>query len=62
MAAVISLFLENYSDLIIILAVVVANGIVGFIQERKASNTLAELRKFIKPMKYDLSCPKDKYV
>ncbi|PIR97194.1 MAG: ATPase [Candidatus Doudnabacteria bacterium CG10_big_fil_rev_8_21_14_0_10_41_10] len=47
-AAVITFALREFSDLIIILAAVVINVIVGFFQERKAENTLAELKKVVK--------------
>ena len=48
-ASVLSLILRHFSDMIIIMSIVVINVIVGFIQERRAGNTLAELKKVIKP-------------
>lgn len=46
-AALVSFFLKEYADLLVILAVVLINTIVGFIQENKAENTLAHLKKMI---------------
>lgn len=45
MAAALSLFLRHFTDAIFILAVVLINIIVGYIQEYKAENMLKELKK-----------------
>ena len=48
-AALISFFLQKYLDIALILAVVVANAIMGFFQENKTQKTLLALKKLIKP-------------
>lgn len=48
-AALISLFLQKYLDIFLILVVVVANAIMGFFQENKTQKTLLALKKLIKP-------------
>ena len=45
----ISLFLKEYFDLFLILAVVVLNTLMGFSQEYHVEKTLAALRKILKP-------------
>ena len=47
-AGVVTLFLKEYPDAIVIFLAVLLNTIVGFIQENKASETLSELKKVIK--------------
>ncbi|MBU2530225.1 MAG: HAD-IC family P-type ATPase, partial [Elusimicrobia bacterium] len=47
-AGFLCLFLKEWADSIVIFAVIFINVIVGFIQERKASNALKELKKAIK--------------
>jgi magnesium-transporting ATPase (P-type) len=44
-AAGVTAFLAHYSDTAIILAVVVLNGVIGFVQEYRATRTLEALRK-----------------
>jgi magnesium-transporting ATPase (P-type) len=48
-AAVITFFLELYVDAIVILLVVLANAIIGFIQEGKAQHALESLSKLLVP-------------
>ncbi|MBC7086436.1 MAG: HAD-IC family P-type ATPase [Methanomethylovorans sp.] len=48
-AAVITLFLEKYADAVVIALVVLANAIIGFIQEGKAQNALESLSKLLVP-------------
>ncbi len=48
-AALISLVLEEYADAITILAIVILNSFLGFIQEYKAEKSLQALRKIIAP-------------
>jgi Ca2+-transporting ATPase len=47
-AGLISLFFERISDAIIIFGVVLLNTLVGFFQEKRASQALSALKKFIK--------------
>lgn len=49
-AAGISFFLREYGDVLVILLVVVFNGIMGVIQEGKAEQALAALKKMTTPM------------
>jgi len=46
-AGVITLFLKEYTDSIVIFTAVILNAIVGFIQEKKASQALRELKKVL---------------
>ncbi len=48
-AAVVSLVLEEFGDFLIIMAVVVFDAVVGFIQEHQARRTFEGLQKLIKP-------------
>lgn len=48
-AALISIVLGEYADAITILAIVILNSILGFIQEYKAEKSLQALRKMIAP-------------
>ncbi|WP_407356747.1 cation-translocating P-type ATPase [Methanolobus sp. WCC5] len=48
-AAVIIFFLDHYVDTVVILLVVLANAIIGFIQEGKAQNALESLSKLLVP-------------
>jgi P-type Ca2+ transporter type 2C len=46
---IISLFLQKYTDIILIFSVVLVNAFMGFFQENKTQNTLAALKKLVKP-------------
>ncbi len=46
-AGIITLFLKEYTDSIVIFAAVILNTVVGFIQENKASQALKELKKVL---------------
>jgi P-type Ca2+ transporter type 2C len=46
--AIITLFMKEYADTAVILAVTMFNAIVGFIQETKAENTIDALKNLIK--------------
>jgi calcium-translocating P-type ATPase len=48
-ASVVTFFLEEYIDMSVILAVVIANAVIGFVQERKAENALESLAKMLVP-------------
>jgi len=48
-AGLVTFFLREYSDTIIIFFAVFVNTILGFLQERKASNALEALKKLIHP-------------
>ncbi|HDZ54666.1 MAG TPA: HAD family hydrolase [Candidatus Nealsonbacteria bacterium] len=48
-AGVITLFLKEYTDSIVIFGAVILNTIVGFFQENKANQALRELKKTIMP-------------
>lgn len=48
-AAVISVFLKEYSDMVIILAVILLNSCIGVIQEGKAQKALEALKKMTSP-------------
>ena len=47
-AGIVTLILSEYTDSIVIFGAVFLNTIVGYIQERKASNALYQLKKFLK--------------
>lgn len=49
LAGIVTLAIQHYSDTLIILAAVVINTILGFIQERRAGNALYALKKLITP-------------
>ena len=49
-AAIISGVMAEWADAIAILAIVLLNGIIGFLQEEKAARSLAALRKLSAPM------------
>ncbi|MCG2689808.1 HAD-IC family P-type ATPase, partial [Candidatus Parcubacteria bacterium] len=48
LAGLVTLFLQHFTDTIVIFIIVTLNTTVGFIQEYKASNTLRELKKILK--------------
>ena len=48
-AAVVTFFLEEYKDTIVIAAVLMLNAVVGFIQEYKAEESVMALRKMVVP-------------
>jgi len=47
-AGIVTLFLKDYTDSVVIFMAIFLNTIVGFIQENKASETLRELKKVVK--------------
>ncbi|NQV00218.1 MAG: hypothetical protein HQ538_05755, partial [Parcubacteria group bacterium] len=47
-AGIVTLFLREYTDTIVIWAAVAVNTTVGFIQENRTSNALKELKKVVK--------------
>ena len=49
-AAVVSAFLGDYEDAIVIMAIVILNGALGFRQEYKAEKTMSALRKLAAPV------------
>ncbi len=49
-AAAVSAFLGDYEDAIVIMAIVILNGILGFRQEYKAEKTMSALRKMAAPL------------
>ena len=48
-AGLITIFLKDYLDTIVIFGAVGINTLIGFIQENKASRALAKLKKLVKP-------------
>jgi Ca2+-transporting ATPase len=46
-AAVVTFFLHEYIDMFVILAVVILNGVIGFIQEVKAEQGIRSLKKMV---------------
>ena len=48
-AVIISLLLQKYFDIALIVAVVLINAIMGFFQENKTQKTLQALKKMVKP-------------
>jgi Ca2+-transporting ATPase len=48
-AVIISLLLQKYFDIALIVVVLLINAITGFIQENKTQKTLQALKKMIKP-------------
>ncbi|MDD4271912.1 MAG: HAD-IC family P-type ATPase [Patescibacteria group bacterium] len=49
LAGLISLFLQKYFDIALIFSVVIINAFMGFFQENKTQQTLAALKKLVKP-------------
>jgi P-type Ca2+ transporter type 2C len=49
-AAVVSALLGDYNDAIVIMAIVILNGLLGFRQEYKAEQTMSALRKLAAPI------------
>jgi Ca2+-transporting ATPase len=49
LAGLISIFLQKYFDIALILSVVFINAIMGFFQEYKTQKTLSALKKLVKP-------------
>lgn len=49
-ATVISFFLGEYLDAITIIAIIILNGVLGFIQEARAERSLAALKELASPM------------
>jgi len=47
-AGIITLFLQNYTDAIVIWLAVFINALIGYVQERKANNSLEALRSIVK--------------
>jgi Mg2+-importing ATPase len=46
-AAILSLFLQDTTDALIILAIVIASGLLGFWQEHSAANAVSKLRSIV---------------
>jgi P-type Ca2+ transporter type 2C len=49
-AAIISGLLQEWSDALAIIAIVILNGLLGFFQEERAQQALAALRKLSRPL------------
>src|SRR3989344_8091826 len=49
-AGIVTLFLGDYSDTLIILFVVLVNSLLGFFQEQKANHTLESLKSLVRPL------------
>lgn len=49
LAALVTFLLREYADTAVIIGVVLANAVIGFIQERKAENALESLAKMLVP-------------
>lgn len=48
-AAILTFFLHEYADMAVIMGVVLANAVIGFVQENKAEHALESLAKMMKP-------------
>ena len=48
-AGLVSVFLQKYFDIVLILSVVVINALMGFFQEYKTQKTLTALKRLVKP-------------
>ncbi len=48
-AAALTFFLREYADMAVIMGVVLANAVIGFVQENKAEHALESLAKMMKP-------------
>lgn len=48
-AAIVTFFLKEYADSAVIAGVVLANAIIGFVQEKKAENALESLARMMRP-------------
>ncbi|MBP2029668.1 magnesium-transporting ATPase (P-type) [Methanohalophilus levihalophilus] len=48
-AAALTFFLDEYADTAVIMGVVLANAVIGFVQENKAEHALESLAKMMKP-------------
>ena len=48
-SGIITLFMQHYVDTVVILAVVIANAIIGFIQEGKAEKAMDSIRQMLAP-------------
>ncbi|MEX2361746.1 MAG: HAD-IC family P-type ATPase, partial [Patescibacteria group bacterium] len=49
LADVFSLYQRAWTDAVVISAVIVANAVIGYLQERKAENVMAKLRQILSP-------------
>lgn len=48
-SAIITLFLQHYVDMAVIVAVVIANAVIGFVQEGKAEKAMESIRQMLAP-------------